>query len=61
MSQEKEILGHLKNKPLRPMEALRRYGCLRLAARVHDLRCKGHRVKMRWIQTTDKRFAEYYL
>ena len=61
MSQEKEILGHLKKKPLRPMEALRRYGCLRLAARVHDLRSKGYRIKMRWIQTSDKRFAEYYI
>ena len=61
MSQEKQILGHIKRRPITAITALERYGCFRLAARVHDLRMKGHEIGMRWVERGDKRFAEYYL
>ncbi|AIT09102.1 hypothetical protein LO80_03375 [Candidatus Francisella endociliophora] len=45
MSQEKQILEHLKSgKELTPLEALLEYGCMRLGARIYDLRVKGHEI-----------------
>ena len=61
MSQEKRILSRLKRGPLTPLQALQWYGCLRLAARVHNLRGRGHDIGMRWVERDDKRFAQYYL
>jgi hypothetical protein len=62
MSQETQILIELKKgRPLTPMKALSKFGCFRLAARIHDLRAKGWDIKMRERKMKDKRFAEYYL
>ena len=37
------ILEWLTNgHTLTPLEALKRFGCLRLSARIHDLRAAGH-------------------
>lgn len=49
-SQEARILRHLQTgRSLSPLIALERYGCMRLAARIHSLRRKyrieSHRVK----------------
>ena len=42
-TQEGKILAALQaGKTLTPLEALRRFGCLRLGARVHDLRRAGY-------------------
>lgn len=52
MSQTTQILRHLaKGKTLTPLEALERFGCLRLAARVNDLRLRGHRIDTDIVQT----------
>lgn len=46
MSQNQQILDHLKNNPsITPLEALQKFGCFRLAARIHDLRDKGHEIE----------------
>ena len=46
MSQSKEILNHLKaGNELNPMLALERFGCMRLAARISDLRAEGHQIE----------------
>jgi len=38
-TQKQEILDHMLNiGPISPIEALREYGCFRLAARISDLR-----------------------
>lgn len=43
MNQNNQILEHLKSgKPITPLDALKLYGCLRLSARIFDLREKGH-------------------
>jgi hypothetical protein len=59
------ILNHLKSgKTLTPLEALQMFGCLRLAARVHDLRNEGWPVlkEMRTHPDNEKvHYAEYYL
>lgn len=46
MSQADDILEYLREHPegITPLEALDRFGCMRLAARVSDLRRAGHDV-----------------
>lgn len=61
MSQQTRILAHLKRSRLDPMTALRRYGCLRLAARIDELRCQGHEIVSRLVERGGKRFAQYRL
>ena len=46
MSQSTDILNHLKSgNELNPMLALERFGCMRLAARIADLRSDGHNIE----------------
>jgi hypothetical protein len=61
MSQESLILTHLKTKPITGLDALFDYNCFRLAARICDLRNKGHLIEKRWIVKGDKRYAQYWL
>lgn len=43
-----------------PLEALNRYGCMRLAAVIHRLREDGHRITTEMVTTPEgKRFARY--
>jgi len=60
MSQTSAILAHLQSgATLTPLEALDRFGCLRLSARVLDLRKLGHHIETRRIQRGRKYWAEY--
>ena len=61
MSQTDQILGHLKRRPITPLEALELYGCFRLAARVSDLRGMGWPIETEMVQGEEKRWAQYYL
>lgn len=61
MTQTDAILTALKEgRTLTPLDALSEFGCLRLAARVRDLRDAGHPIETT-IETNDngKRFARY--
>lgn len=61
-SQEKQIKDHLiKWHSITPMEALRRYGCFRLGARIYDLRRRGVRIRTAMIEIGGKRFAKYII
>lgn len=61
-SQNAAILSYLsRRKALTALQALERFGCFRLAARVYDLREQGHRIQSRVIEASGKRIAEYYL
>lgn len=62
-SQCKQIARYLENGGhLTQMDALKMFGCFRLASRIHDLRNRGYDVKKRTVVTdTDKRVCEYYL
>ena len=43
MGQISDIAAHLRSgQSITPLEALRLYGCFRLAARIHDLRADGY-------------------
>lgn len=42
MSQLKQIKKHLNSgRSITPLQAQKLYGCMRLAARIHNLRAKG--------------------
>ena len=60
-SQEKKILQWLTNGgTLTPLEALRKFGCLRLGARIYDLSRKGFKIKKEMIKLeSGKRVARY--
>ena len=62
MSQEQQILNHLKSgRALTPIEALSKFGCFRLGARIHDLRNQGYPILTRTVKSKGKQFAEYYM
>lgn len=61
MNQTTEILNYLKHSPLTPLEALARFGCMRLAARVKELRDSGHIIESQMIERHGKRFSLYRL
>ena len=58
-SQNARILEALKaGACITPIDALQRFGCLRLSARIADLREKGFRIVNVWRTDNGKRFAE---
>ena len=67
MSDKLKVYNHLKHiGPLTPREAMTLYGCYRLAARVHDLRCDGIDIDTTMIEDVDRfgepcRYASYSL
>lgn len=61
MSQTIRILNHLKKRPITALQALKHYDCLRLAARIADLRAAGHKIETTTVVSGNKRFAKYYL
>ena len=52
-SQNKRILAYLKSgRKLTPLEALYEFGCLRLGARIYDLRAQGEMIESKTIEIT---------
>ena len=62
-SQNTAILAHLKRgHRITPIEALNKFECFRLGARIFDLKAEGHRIEKEMVPTsTGKRVAEYRL
>ena len=61
-SQEKLILNYLQNGgKITPLEALNKFGCLRLSGRIYDLRRKGYNIKSNRITVNKKQVAQYSL
>lgn len=66
-NQKIKILTHLyNNKTINPHEALRLYGCMRLASRVSDLKKEGYPIKSKKVTYRDEfgdliSYAEYSL
>ena len=62
MSQTKEILTILESgRTITALDALRECGCMRLAARILDIRGMGYNVLTTTIAANGKRFAGYKL
>lgn len=62
-TQTAKILRHLiQGRRLTQLEALQRFGCLRLSARIKDLRDSGYTVECENYKTpTGKRVGRYYI
>ena len=62
MSQRSQILAALKaGRRITPKDAMRDYACMRLGARIYDLKQAGHDIHRRIISDGDKHYAEYWL
>lgn len=60
MTQSESILLHLrKNKTITPLEALRKYGIFRLAARIEELRKRGFNIQTEYVRNKKKVFGQY--
>lgn len=62
MSQSNQILGALrKGRSVTALEALMAFNCLRLAARIKELRERGHAITTDMIRKGKKKYASYRL
>lgn len=62
MNQTAAILNHLQViGPITPLEALDRYQCFRLAARIADIKALGYTVETETVVRDGKRYARYRL
>ncbi|RKE02333.1 helix-turn-helix protein [Marinifilum flexuosum] len=61
-TQTQQIKQYLESGgTLTALSALEKFGCMRLAARINDLRKDKLPIASRTITKGDKRFAEYYI
>lgn len=60
-SQNAAIYHHLLTSTITPLEALHKYGCLRLSARIKNLRDEGYNIETKMKKEGKKWFAEYVL
>jgi len=62
-TQTEQIRKHLESgKSINPIQALRKFGCFRLGARIWDLKNKqGLSIKTDLVTVNNKTFAEYKL
>jgi len=62
MTQTETILAHLQaGGSITPIDALREFGCFRLAARIKEIRAAGFDVDMDLETDGEKRWARYSL
>lgn len=55
MTQNEKILAYIQEHgSITPMEALNYCGCMRLSARIHDLRSMGHDIIMELVTVKSK-------
>lgn len=58
MSQKARIKKYLQSgKSLTPMQALKKFGCFRISARVHELRKEGLNI----VDVSKKNYSQYKL
>jgi hypothetical protein len=48
-------------KPLTALQALNKFGCFRLAARIHEMRSEGLAINEKAINKNGKRFSQYQI
>ena len=62
MTQNQQIKSYLeKGKSITPIQALNKFGCFRLAARISDLRNHGLNIATKIVTKDGKTFASYRL
>jgi hypothetical protein len=61
-TQNEQIKAYLnKGKSITPLDALNKFGCFRLAARISDLRNDGLKIVTKNVTKEGKTFASYSL
>lgn len=65
-AQSKQILDYMRsNGSITPMDALNLFGCMRLGARIYDLKAAGHKIisimTVSDAEGRKKRYARYVL
>lgn len=61
-TQENMILKHLDTGVgITPIQALTFFGCFRLAAVIHKLKKKGHKITTKIVEKDGKSYAKYHL
>jgi len=61
-SQQDRIINFLATgRSLTPLQALSRFGCMRLGARIWQLKRDGHRIQAEMVRRGGKTFAQYRL
>ena len=61
-AQSQMILEYIaQGHRISPLEALNKFGCLRLGARIYDLKNEGHNIITEMVSENGKRFARYSL
>ena len=61
------ILNHMETRgPITPLEALMEYKCMRLGARIYDLKQLGYDIRSRYVSHVNskgevKRYKQYWL
>ena len=62
MSQAIQVLSYLKaGNRLTSLEAVKLFGTLRLAARILDLRDKGHQIESVTVERAGKKMSQYFI
>jgi len=60
-SQSTQILAALKaGQHITPIDALNRFGCMRLGARIHELKQAGHKIHTARVETPSGAFVASY-
>lgn len=60
-SQKDRILDYLAaGRSLTPLEALDKFGCNRLAARIHEIELEGHHIEKAWYFTESGAMVKEY-
>ena len=62
-TQNQQILKHLKThkKGINPMQALEKFGCMRLASRISDLRHMGYEISKELIAVRNRDGSIFYV
>jgi hypothetical protein len=62
LSQTNLIKKHLQSgRSITPLQALSMYGCLRLGARIYDLKREGLDIDSHLVRQNGKQFSEYFI
>ncbi len=61
MSLSAQILNPLRKEPITALDALYKLGCFRFAARIQELRMRGHKIHTETTVRNGKRYATYHL
>jgi hypothetical protein len=62
MTQEQMIVSDLeRGKSITSLDALTNYGCLRLAARILEIKNAGYNIGKQMVTKNGKTFASYFL